>query len=56
MARVSAGEERDMGRGVVGYRGQLTGTFFCEMTTAQLFPLMPMDVMFAAVIALNAYS
>lgn len=33
-----------------------TGTFFCEMTTAQSLPLTPNDVMFAAVIALNAYS
>ena len=35
---------------------QHTGTFFCEMTTAQSLPLTPSDVMFAAVIALNAYS
>jgi hypothetical protein len=35
---------------------QRTGTFFCEMTTAQSLPLTPNDVMFAAVIALNAYS
>jgi len=35
---------------------QPTGTFFCEMTTAQSLPLTPNDVMFAAVIALNAYS
>ena len=34
----------------------LTGTFFCEMTTAQSLPRTPNDVMFAAVIALNAYS
>lgn len=33
-----------------------TGTFFCEMTTAQSFPRTPSDVMFAAVMALNAYS
>jgi hypothetical protein len=33
-----------------------TGTFFCEMTTAQSLPRTPSDVMFAAVIALNAYS
>jgi hypothetical protein len=33
-----------------------TGTFFCEMTTAQSLPRTPRDVMFAAVIALNAYS
>ena len=34
----------------------LTGTFFCERTTAQLLPRTPIDVIFAAVIALNAYS
>ena len=34
----------------------LSGTFFCEMTTAQSLPRTPSDVMFAAVIALNAYS
>lgn len=34
----------------------LTGTFFCERTTAQFFPRTPIDVIFAAVIALNAYS
>ena len=33
-----------------------TGTFFCERTTAQSLPRTPIDVMFAAVIALNAYS
>ena len=33
-----------------------TGTFFCEMTTAQSFPLTPIEVMFAAVMALKAYS
>ena len=33
-----------------------TGTFFCDMTTAQLFPRTPTEVMFAAVIALKAYS
>lgn len=33
-----------------------TGTFFWEMTTAQSLPRTPRDVMFAAVIALNAYS
>jgi hypothetical protein len=33
-----------------------TGTFFCEITTAQSLPRTPTDVMFAAVIALNAYS
>jgi hypothetical protein len=33
-----------------------TGTFFCDRTTAQSLPRTPMDVMFAAVIALNAYS
>jgi hypothetical protein len=37
-------------------RGIRTGTFFCEITTAQLFPLTPTDVMFAAVMALKAYS
>ena len=35
---------------------QYTGTFFWEMTTAQLFPRTLTEVMFAAVIALNAYS
>lgn len=34
----------------------LSGTFFCDTTTAQLFPRTPTDVIFAAVIALNAYS
>ena len=34
----------------------LTGTFFWERTTAQSFPLTPTDMMFAAVMALNAYS
>ena len=34
----------------------LSGTFFCEMTTAQSLPRTPRDVMFAAVIALKAYS
>jgi hypothetical protein len=34
----------------------LTGTFFCDNTTAQSFPLTPTDMMFAAVIALKAYS
>lgn len=34
----------------------LTGTFFCESTTAHDFPRTPTDVMLAAVIALNAYS
>lgn len=33
-----------------------TGTFFCDMTTAQLFPRTPTEVMFAAVMALKAYS
>lgn len=33
-----------------------TGTFFCDMTTAQAFPLTPTEVMLAAVMALNAYS
>jgi hypothetical protein len=36
--------------------GVRTGTFFCEMTTAQSLPLTPTDVMLAAVMALNAYS
>lgn len=34
----------------------LSGTFFCEMTTAQSLPRTPTDVMFAAVMALKAYS
>ena len=33
-----------------------TGTFFWESTTAQSFPLTPTDMMFAAVMALKAYS
>ena len=33
-----------------------TGTFFCDITTAQFFPRTPTDVMFAAVMALKAYS
>ena len=33
-----------------------TGTFFCESTTAQSLPLTPMDMIFAAVMALKAYS
>lgn len=33
-----------------------TGTFFWVRTTAQSLPLTPIDVMFAAVMALNAYS
>ena len=36
--------------------GVRTGTFFCDSTTAQSFPRTPTDVMFAAVMALNAYS
>lgn len=36
--------------------GRRTGTFFCEITTAQSFPLMPREVMLAAVMALKAYS
>lgn len=36
--------------------GPPTGTFFCESTTAQSLPLTPMDMMFAAVMALKAYS
>ena len=35
---------------------RLTGTFFCDRTTAQSFPRTPIAMMFAAVIALNAYS
>jgi hypothetical protein len=34
----------------------LSGTFFCERTTAQSLPRTPIDMMFAAVIALKAYS
>ena len=34
----------------------LTGTFFCDSTTAQSLPLIPTDSMFAPVIALKAYS
>ena len=33
-----------------------TGTFFCDMTTAQSLPRTPTDMIFAAVMALNAYS
>lgn len=33
-----------------------TGTFFCDSTTAQSFPRIPTDMIFAAVIALKAYS
>lgn len=40
----------------VGNNGTHTGTFFCVMTTAQSLPLTPTDVMFAAVMALKAYS
>lgn len=36
--------------------GRRTGTFFCEMTTAQSLPRMPSEVMLAAVMALKAYS
>jgi len=35
---------------------QHTGTFFCDSTTAQFFPRTPTEVMFAAVMALKAYS
>lgn len=35
---------------------ELTGTFFCERTTAQSLPRTPIAMMLAAVIALNAYS
>lgn len=37
-------------------RSERTGTFFCDMTTAQFLPRTPTDVMLAAVMALNAYS
>lgn len=37
-------------------RGKPTGTFFWDRTTAQSFPLTPTDMMFAAVMALKAYS
>jgi hypothetical protein len=37
-------------------RCALTGTFFCDRTTAQFFPRTPTDVIFAAVMALKAYS
>lgn len=33
-----------------------TGTFFCDRTTAQSLPRTPIAMMFAAVMALNAYS
>ena len=33
-----------------------TGTFFWDRTTAQSLPLMPTDMMLAAVMALKAYS
>ena len=39
-----------------GKADEHTGTFFCDKTTAQSFPLTPTEVMFAAVMALNAYS
>lgn len=35
---------------------QHTGTFFCDRTTAQSLPRTPIAMMFAAVIALKAYS
>jgi hypothetical protein len=43
---------------MLGLAGPMTrtGTFFCEITTAQSLPRTPNDVMFAAVMALNAYS
>ena len=44
-----------LGIGVMIARS-LTGTFFCDKTTAQFFPRTPTDVMLAAVIALKAYS
>lgn len=34
----------------------LSGTFFWEITTAQLFPRIPTEAIFGAVMALNAYS
>jgi len=41
----------------IDYEGViLTGTFFCDNTTAQSFPYTPTNMMFAAVIALKAYS
>jgi hypothetical protein len=42
--------------GVGGSSGRRTGTFFCEITTAQSFPRRPIEVMLAAVMALKAYS
>jgi hypothetical protein len=33
-----------------------TGTFFCDRTTAQSLPRTPIDMIFAAVMALKAYS
>lgn len=44
------------GGAVARHAREPTGTFFCEITTAQFLPRTPTDVMFAAVIALNAYS
>jgi hypothetical protein len=41
---------------LIGDGGQHTGTFFCDNTTAQSLPLTPMDMIFAAVMALKAYS
>ena len=35
---------------------QRTGTFFCDSTTAHVLPLTPTEVIFAAVMALKAYS
>lgn len=43
-------------RRAIAWGNGLTGTFFCDKTTAQDFPLTPTEVMFAAVIALKAYS
>lgn len=34
----------------------LSGIFFCEINTAESFPVTPMDVMLAELMALNAYS
>lgn len=50
---------RGQGQGPVGEGragAEHTGTFFCERTTAQSLPRTPIDMMFAAVMALKAYS
>ena len=41
---------------LAGTRNQLTGTFFCDSTTAQSLPRTPIAMMLAAVMALKAYS